>query len=324
MDPDSRTYQKEKTSVCPDLSIVIPVFNQGSKVIACHTQLVEALDKVSEKYEIVFVDDGSTDDTFRILSELRERDPRIKAIRFGCSFGNAASLSAGMNHSLGRIVVTMNPSLWVSPSEIPKLLAKMEEGFDFVIGWRSPWKDPPSYHFLSKAFNFLSGLATDLKLHDINCELKAFRRETIENLKLYGDLYRFLPILVYREGFKVGEVKVVQPPRESRYRILNVQMYLRRLMDLFTIFFLTRYTKKPLHLFGGVGLLFFVTGFIICAYLAYVKLSGHAIGGRPLLLLGVLLLVVGVQVITIGLLGELLIFTHAQETKEYNIREILD
>lgn len=323
MDVDSLVPQKEKTKATLDLSVIIPVFNQGSKVIECYTQLISVLERLAKEYEIIFVDDGSTDNTFQILSELREKDPKIKAIRFGCPFGNAASLSAGMNYSSGKLIVTMNPSLWVSPSEIPKLLAKIEEGFDFVIGWRSPWKDPRSYHFLSKMFNFFGGLATDLRLHDINCELKAFRREIIGNLKLYGDLYRFLPILVHREGFRVGEVKVIQPPRESRYRLFNVQMYLRRLMDLFTIFFLTRYTKKPLHLFGGVGLLFFVTGFLICAYLAYVKLSGQAIGGRPLLLLGVLLLVVGVQVITIGLLGELLIFTHAQETKEYNIKEIL-
>lgn len=324
MDTDSSlVYQTEKIKTALDLSVIIPVLNQGDNVIECYTQLISVLERLAKEYEVIFVDDGSTDNTFQVLSELREKNPKIKVIRFGCSFGSAASLSAGMDYSSGKIIVTMNPSLWVSPSEIPKLLAKIEEGYDFVIGWRSPWKDPPSYHFLSRMFNFLSSSMTNLKLHDTNCELKAFRREVIESLKLYGDLYRFLPVLVHREGFKVGEVKVIQPPRQSRYRLFNIQMYLRRLLDLFTIFFLTRYTKKPLHLFGGVGLLFFITGFIISAYLAYVKLSGHAIGGRPLLLLGVLLLVVGIQVITIGLLGELLIFTHAQETKEYNIKEIL-
>jgi glycosyltransferase involved in cell wall biosynthesis len=323
MDADSLMCRKEKIATDVSLSIVIPVLNQEDKIITCYEQLIGVLDRLIEKYEIVFVDDGSTDNTFQLLSDLRQKDPRVKAIRFGCSFGNAASLSAGMNYSSGEIIVTMNPDLWVSPSEIPKLLAKIEEGYDFVIGWRSPWKDPRSYHFLSRMFNFLSSSITDLKLHDMNCELKAFRRDVVKSLKLYGDLYRFLPILVHREGFKVGEVKVVQVPRKQRYHLLSIQMYARRLLDLFTIFFLVKYTKKPLHLFGGVGLLFSAVGFIICVYLTYVKLSGYAIGGRPLLLLGILLLVVGIQVITIGLLGELLIFTHAQNIKEYNIKEIL-
>jgi glycosyltransferase involved in cell wall biosynthesis len=316
--------QDGKKEATLDLSVIIPVCNQANKLLGRYTELVSVLERLGKKYEIVFVDDGSVDNTFQELSSLRQQEPRVKVISFGRRFGNSACLSSGINHSSGKIIVTMNTSLWVSPSQIPKLLEKIEDGFDFVIGWRSPWKDPRSYRFLSRTFNMLSGLVTDLKIHDTNCELKVFRREAVENVRLYGNLYRFLPLLVHREGFKVGETKVIQSPRKSKNGLFSPQMYVRRLFDLFTVFFLTRYTKKPLHLFGGIGLLFFVTGFLISAYLTFVKLSGHAIGGRPLLLLGVLLLVVGVQVITIGLLGELLIFTHAQDTKEYNIREILD
>jgi glycosyltransferase involved in cell wall biosynthesis len=296
----------KRGDVAPVVSVVIPALNEEAGLGELIEQVEAALETIGEAWEVVFVDDGSTDATWATLVELKRSRECVVAIRLRRNFGKAAALAAGFKHARGRIVVTMDADLQDDPAEIPRLIAKLDEGFDLVSGWKTRRNDPWTRRALSRMFNSAVGRVTGVRLHDLNCGIKAYRREVVQELRLYGDLHRFIPVLASYRGFRVAEIPVHHRPRaygRSRYGIGRL---FRGFFDLLTVLFIGRYRYRPLHLFGGVGLILETAGLGICAYLSLLKLSGESIGGRPLLILGALLVIVGIQFFFMGLLSELI------------------
>jgi glycosyltransferase involved in cell wall biosynthesis len=263
---------------------------------------------------VVFVDDGSVDGTFAQLCRLHELHDGVRVVRLRRNFGKAAALAAGFAESSGDVVVTIDGDGQDDPQEIPRLLAKLDEGFDLVSGWKTHRRDPLMRRLLSRIFNTVAGRMSGVRLHDMDCGLKAYRAEVVHGLRLYGELHRYIPVLAHYSGFRVAEVPVNHRPREHGRSRYGVERYLRGFLDLLTVTFLGRYRHRPLHLFGGLGLTLLVGGLAILVYLTVLKLGGSAIGGRPLLTLGVLLVVVGMQFLSLGLLTEL-ITTHNEERR---------
>jgi len=308
-----------------ELSVVIPVYNEGENLNSLYSQLKSVLENLGKAYEIILVDDGSTDSSFLIMEKLHGQDHNIKVIQFRKNFGKAAALSAGFTSAQGKIITTMDADLQDDPREIPNFIKKLNEGYDLVCGWRFKRRDPVSRTFPSRLFNSLTATLTGVKVHDFNCGFKAYRKEVIEDLDLYGELHRYIPALAHWKGFKVGEIKVEHHPRAHGKSKYGVERLFRGLTDLFTVMFLTKYMKKPLHLFGAVGVFLLLIGFIINAYLAILKfVLRQAIGGRPLLLLGVLLMLIGFQIISTGLVGEMIVSTRDKGEKGYVVRKVLE
>jgi glycosyltransferase involved in cell wall biosynthesis len=312
----------------PELSVVIPVYNEAESIGPLYAGLNDVLENLGESYEIVVVDDGSTDGSFETLKELHRRDPALKVIRLRRNFGQASAFAAGFDHCSGQVIVSMDADLQFDPADIPKLLEKMDEGYDIVSGWRADRKEPFLTRRLpSMVANWLISSITGVKLHDYGCSLKAYRVEVIRNVRLYGELHRFIPALASSMGVELAEVAVSHHPRrfgESKY---NLSRTLTVLLDLLTVKFLLSYASRPMQVFGLLGFLFFVIGTVIAAYLSFIRLFlGSPIANRPLLLLAILLIFVGVQLLTMGLLGELTARTYheAQGKKVYAIREMLE
>ena len=289
-----------------DLSVVVPVFNEEPALQALYEKLIAVLPEITENFEIIFVDDGSTDESAIVLEALHRMDTRVRVIQFRCNLGKSAGLSVGFSASRGDVVVTMDADLQDEPAEIPALLAKLDEGYDLVSGWKYPRLDPITKTWPSALFNRTTQLLTGLRLHDFNCGFKAYRRPVIEEIRIYGELHRYIPALAFWRGFKVGEVKVLHHPRtfgKSKYGIERVP---RGFLDLLTVLFLTRYNRRPSHLFGWIGLVTALVGMVIIVYLSVLWLDGvRPIGTRPLLSFGVLFLFMGIQFISFGLLAEL-------------------
>lgn len=306
-----------------NISIIIPVFDEGENLESLYTQLKSVLEQIDKTHEIIFVDDGSSDNSFSILERLHQRDRNIKVIQFRKNFGKSAALSAGFNYARGEIIITMDADLQDDPREIPNFLRKLNEGYDLVSGWRSPRKDPLSKTIPSKLFNYLTSAFTGVKVHDFNCGFKAYKDTTIKDIDLYGELYRYLPVLVYWRGYKVGEIRVKHRSRIHGQSKYSMERLFRGTADLVTVLFLTKYMEKPLHLFGGIGLLLFLVGLIINVYLATLKFLGQGIADRPLLWLGILLIVVGLQVISTGLIGEMIASKSGKNAHSYIIKRIL-
>ena len=315
---------REET-VQTDLSVVIPLLNEEANLKPLYSELKEALDALGRSYEIVFVDDGSTDGSVQVLAELHEADDRVKVVEFRRNFGKTAALTAGFRLSQGQIVVTMDADLQDTPAEIGVLLDKLEEGYDLVAAWRFERRDPLSKTLPSRIFNRTVASLTGVRLHDFNCGFKAYRRLVTEEVKLYGELHRFIPVLAFLKGFRIAEVKVIHRPRrigQSKYG--GIGRLGRGVLDFLIVIFLTTYLKRPLHLFGTAGIAVFLAGFVINTYLAIIWLLGHAIGTRPLLLLGILSMLLGLQIISTGLLGEMLRNLTFRPEEEYSIRRVLD
>ncbi|MDI6821536.1 MAG: glycosyltransferase family 2 protein [Actinomycetota bacterium] len=306
-----------------EISIVIPVYNESQSLEQLHKQLTSTLSNLGKSYEIVFVDDGSSDGSISSLEKLYAKDKAVKIIQLRRNFGKAAALSAGFKYADGKIIITMDADLQDDPAEIPKFLSKIEEGYDLVSGWRYPRHDSFSKRVPSKLFNQVTSLISGIKLHDFNCGFKVYRRETAKGIKLYGELHRYLPVLVHGKGFKVGEVKINHRPRQSGQSKYGAIRYIRGFLDLLTVMFLTDYCLKPLHLFGLLGLIMLILGFIINAYLSVLWFMGQGIGHRPLLLFGVLLMLMGIQFISLGLLGEMIQFKMSDTSENFTIRRIL-
>jgi glycosyltransferase involved in cell wall biosynthesis len=264
------------------------------------------LAELDRSWEIVFVDDGSTDGGDAELIALARDDERIVNVRLRRNSGKAAALEAGFRRASGRMLVTMDADLQDDPQSIPGLIAKLDEGFDLVSGWKLRRRDPWSRRMLSKIFNGVTGKLTGVALHDMNCGIKAYRAEVVRDLTLYGDLHRFIPVLAHQRGFRVAELPVNHRPREHGRSRYGLERLFRGFYDLLTVLFLGRFRHRPLHLFGGVGLLMTFAGFVICTYMTALWFGGSGIGQRPLLTLGVLLIVVGVQFLFMGFLGELM------------------
>lgn len=292
------------------VSIVIPVRNEEQNLLPLHREITDVMLKVGRTHEILFVNDGSTDGSISVLEELALSDPAVEVIHLRKNFGKAVALSVGFRETRGDIVITMDGDLQDNPMEIPRLIRGIESGFDLVSGWKYHRKDPLSKTLPSKVFNRVVSLATGLPLHDFNCGFKAYSRCLVERLRIYGELHRYIPALAHGDGFRVTEILVNHRPRLHGKSKYGWERYLRGMLDLLTVVFIIRYTRKPLHLFGSIGLLLMFLGLSINSYLAVLWFMGQTIGHRPLLSLGVLMTVLGVQFISTGLLGELI--TRAQ------------
>jgi len=305
------------------ISVVVPVHDEERSVALLYDELRSALEPLDAPWEAIFVDDGSTDGTFSALTRLHAAERNVRVVRLRRNFGKAAALVAGFDQAHGETVVTIDGDLQDDPAEIPRLLAKLDEGFDLVSGWKTRRRDPLSRRILSRIFNRVTSAFSGVRLHDMNCGLKAYRAEVVHGLRLYGELHRFIPVLAHYRGFRIAELPVNHRPREHGRSRYGVERYVRGFLDLLTVSFIGRYRHRPLHLFGGLGLILGFIGSAILVYLTVVKALGHAIGQRPLLLLGVLLVVIGMQFFSLGLISEMITSQHEERVQERDRAELL-
>jgi glycosyltransferase involved in cell wall biosynthesis len=304
-------------------SVIVNVLDFGGEIKQVYDALLTGLNK-QQRYELIFVDDASSDNTWSELKKIAEADNNVKLIRFRTSFGEAAAFDAGRKQAKGEKIAFFTTRVRINPAHVGQLIDRLDQDCDLVMGWRHPRRDSNLNQKVSHTFNRIIQWLTKLPLQDVNSGVFAAKAEALEELPIYGNLNIFLPLLANRKGYKVRDEKIEQLPgkfRESRY----APEYIQRLLDILTVIFLTNYSKKPLHFLGFVGSLFTLTGLAITAYLfLYRLLQFGPLAGRPLLFFGALFLVVGIQMISIGLIGEMIIFTHAREIKDYTIEEILE
>jgi glycosyltransferase involved in cell wall biosynthesis len=298
------------------ISVVVPLLNEEHSLEELYTEIARALEARGEEFEVVFVDDGSTDGSMAVLSRLHDELTNVVVIHLRRNFGKAAALQAGFLQARGEVVVTIDADLQDDPAEIPQLLAKLDEGFDLVSGWKTRRNDPVARRLFSKIFNWVTGAVSGVHLHDVNCGLKAYRAEVLRGMRIYGELHRFIPVLAAYRGFRIAEIPVNHRARQHGSSRYGPERYLRGFFDLLSVTFMGRYRHRPLHLFGGIGLLMGAVGFVILVYLTMLKIWGESIGTRPLLTLGVLLLVVGIQFVSLGLLSELVTSQHEESVDE--------
>jgi len=307
------------------LSVVIPAYNEEENVPILYEKLKKVLDGLGQDYEIIFVDDGSTDGTYQRLKQLAEKDSKLKIIRFKRNYGQTAAMFASFEHAKGDVIITLDADLQNDPEDIPPLLEKLEEGYHVVSGWRKDRKDPfLSRRLPSMVANWLISKITGVHLHDYGCTLKAYRAEVVKDLELFGDMHRFLPALTKRRGAKITEVVVRHHPRMFGRSKYGIGRTVRVLLDIMLVKFLNEYINKPLYMFGSVGFLLLALGLFSLFYLIFLKLFlEEPIGRRPLLTLSVLLILAGIQLISTGLLAELLvrIYYRTKDTKPYVIQE---
>ena len=311
-----------------DLSIVVPVYNEEDNIASLYEQLTAVLEPLDRSYEVICVEDGSSDRSFELLTGLAERDPRIKVIQFRRNFGQTAGFSAGFDYALGDVVITIDADLQNDPAGIPLLLSKVEEGYDVVSGWRANRQDPYITRRLpSMIANWLITKTTGVEVHDRGCSLRAHKREVVKQMRLYGELHRFIPDMASWVGVTMTEVPVNHRPRQFGKSKYGLSRTFRVILDLITVRFLLSYSTRPIHIFGSLGLLSFLLGMGVGFYLSVLKLvTGQDIGNRPLLMLAVLLMLVGVQMVAMGLLGELIVRTYheSQDKPIYTVRQIID
>jgi glycosyltransferase involved in cell wall biosynthesis len=315
-------------SGAPKLSVVVPVHNEAESIPKLMDELKSvAADKLKYEgptdWEVVFVDDGSTDDTAAVLQKLFDENPNVGVIRFRGNQGKSAALAAGFREAAGDAVVTMDGDLQDDPAEIPSLLAKLDEGYDLVSGWKRKRHDPPGKVIPSRIFNWMVRVLAGLKLHDINCGLKAYRQQVLREVVPYGQMHRFLPVLAQWRGFRVAEVVVNHRPRLYGRTKFGASRFLAGFFDLLTVVLLGRYRRTPMHLFGLTGAVLLVLGMAINVYLTIGWFQGIWIGRRPLLQLGVLLTILGIQFLSMGLLGEMISQSLAPKEHDYPIAQRL-
>lgn len=319
--PDKNREQREPAIT---ISLVIPLLNEEGSLRELTARLLAVLEPMTGgRYEILFIDDGSTDSSFEVLSELHQQNRRVKVVRFRRNYGKSAGLAVGFAKARGKYVVTMDADLQDDPAEIPALIAKLNEGYDLVSGWKRKRHDPLEKRLPSKLFNAITSWASGIKLHDFNCGLKAYRSEVVKALNVYGEMHRYLPALAHRLGFRVTEMPVQHHPRKHGVSKFGASRYIKGFLDLMTVMFTTRYVKRPLHLFGTLGTISVLLGFSINFYLTVEWFLGETfLSNRPMTLLGMLLIIVGVQFFSVGLLGELIV-KGASQPDEYLISEEL-
>ncbi len=306
------------------MSVVIPLLNEEESLRDLHDQLKNSLSRVGGNYELIFVDDGSTDKSFQIIQQLRQKNPRVKAIRFRRNYGKSAALQVGFQKAQGEYVITMDADLQDDPAEIQNLIKELRGGYDVVSGWKKRRKDPLGKTIPSKFFNFVTAKVTGINIHDFNCGLKGYKQDVVKSVHVYGELHRYIPALAHWLGYKVGETVVNHRPRRYGKTKFGMARYSRGFLDLLTVVFTTRYVTRPLHLFGGWGIVSALTGIFISAWLAYEKFfNGQPLGNRPLFIVALIMIIVGVQFVSMGLLGEL-ITKNQQLEREYSIREELN
>jgi glycosyltransferase involved in cell wall biosynthesis len=304
-----------------EISVVVPVFNEEGSLPELQSKLTAVLKGMGRSYEIVYVDDGSDDASLGILEGFHGADEHVRVLSFRRRYGKSAALCVGFDEARGEIIVTMDADLQDDPEEIPRLIGKLEEGYDLVSGWKKKRKDPIGKTIPSKFFNNMVATATGLKLHDINCGLKVYRRAVTDHIKVYGQLHRFLPVFAHKAGFRVGELAVTHHPRVHGRTKYGIGRFVHGSLDLLTVILVTGYTGNPLHFFGSIGLSFTLTGFLINCYLLYLKtVYGNIRGRTPLLMLGVLLMLLGFQLVSTGLLAELIARLGHEGRKEYSVK----
>jgi len=307
-----------------DVSFVIPLFNEENSLEELHDKITTQIKSLTENYDIIFIDDGSSDNSFEILNKISIKDHHVKVIKLRKNFGKSIALNEGFKFARGDIIFTMDADLQDDPKEISRFLSKLTDGYDLVVGWKQQRKDSfISKKLPSRLFNYMISLVSGLKLHDHNCGFKAFRKNLAKRLSLYGDLHRYIPALTYSMGFKVTEIRVehhARPYGKSKY---GIKRFYHGFFDFMTIIFLTKYLKRPMHLFGWFGILFSLTGFVICSYLSVLWLFGEPIGHRPLLVLGILLILVGCQFVSTGLIAEMITYGSQKKVQEDIVETIV-
>ena len=306
------------------LTIVIPVFNEADSLEPLHAEIVAALGDVGP-FEVVYVDDGSTDRSPGVMERIAAAHGNVRVVRLRRNFGKATALTHGFAEARGDVIVTMDGDRQDDPGEVPRMVSRLDEGYDLVSGWKQRRQDPITKTLPSRFFNWSVRRATGLKLHDFNCGLKVYRREVVDSIHVYGELHRYIPVLADDAGFRVTEEKVTHRRRTAGYSKYGWRRYMRGYLDLFTVLFLGRYRHRPQHLFGGLGTLMVLIGVGIDLYLTVMKILGEPIGTRPLFVFANLMIVVGVQLFSVGLVSELLAFARAREgVDEYEIARRID
>src|SRR3989338_2716046 len=304
-----------------ELSVVIPVFNEEESIRELYEKLSESLVKLKKSYEIIFIDDGSSDNSLNVMKSLCKKNKDIKIYSFRKNLGKSYAFMVGFKKANGEYIATLDADLQDDPKSIKILYEKLvNRKYDLVAGWRRNRRDNIIKNISSSVFNKVVSVILNLKIHDLNCGLKVYKKEVAKELKLYGGMHRFIPILVNEMGYKVGESEITHYPRKygkSKYKITKI---ITDVPDLITIYFLTKYTRRPLHFFGKIGSALFLIGLLTLAYLSYIHFLGESIGRRPLLFLGILLVTLGIQVVFTGLLADLIVNTNMKENNNYPIK----
>jgi len=304
-----------KTSRFRKISVLVPLLNEEESLKPLYSQIKESVTKSRLDYEIIFIDDGSTDGSLKVIKELARQDEKIRYVSFRKNYGKSAALNVGFKYAKGSAVITMDADLQDDPAEIPRLLEELEK-FDLVSGWKKKRFDPFVKRHSSKFFNYITRLMSGIKIHDFNCGLKAYRREVVKNIEVHGELHRYIPVLAGWQGFTVSEVVVKHHARRYGKTKFGISRFFKGFVDLITVIFTTRYIKRPMHLFGFLGALAFLAGFIVNGFLSYQWIfQNRSLSNRPLLLLGALLIVVGVQFFSVGLLGEMIVHNENEQTE---------
>ena len=307
----------------PDLSIVVPVYNEAESLPALADEIRAACDEAGLTFEAWLVDDGSTDTSWAVIDGLHRADGRFAGVEFRRNYGKSAALAAGFARARGRYVATLDADLQDDPAELPEMVRRLEAGADLVSGWKRKRNDPWEKRLPSKFFNAVTRWMSGIPLHDFNSGIKAYRSEVIRSVRVYGELHRYIPLLAKWEGYtRIEEQVVNHRPRLHGMTKFGFERYLRGFLDLITVVFLTRFARRPMVFFGGLGTLGFVAGFVALAYLSVVKVFfGEPIGGRPLLILGVMLILLGAQSFLAGLLGEMIVRPEMEDVSRYDVRD---
>lgn len=298
------------------LSIVIPARNEEASIQKLYSEILPVVKKLNIDYELVFIDDGSIDNTFQILENLHRENRRVKIIKLRGEFGKSIALQTGFRYAKGKVIITMDADLQDDPKEIPHFLKKIKEGYDLVSGWKKIRHDPLGKMIPSRLGNIATRLLTGIKIHDLNCGFKAYRKEVTENINLYGELYKYIPVLAEKQNFKVTEIVVSHRARIYGKSKFGWERNIKGFLDMLTVVFLTGYLKRPAHFFGTFGILSFFVGFVIGLYITYLRITTGGIQYKtPLLIFGVLAMIIGIQLITTGLLAEMITSYNQNKTK---------
>ena len=316
----SDSQSQQENTPFKKLSVVIPLLNEEESILPLANEIKKSVKNINIGLEVIFVDDGSTDGSLKAIKDICKQDKRFKYISFRKNYGKSAALHMGFKETTGDVVITMDADLQDDPGEIPNLIKKLEEGFDVVSGWKKVRHDPFIKKSSSKFFNFVTKVMSGIKIHDFNCGLKAYRKEVVENIKVYGELHRYIPVLADWQGFKISEIPVKHHARRYGKSKFGISRFFKGFLDLITVIFATRYIKRPMHLFGFLGAFAFFLGIIVNGYLTIEWISGKPLSNRPMLFLGILLIIVGVQFFSVGLLGEMMVNNFLDE-KEYSIKD---
>lgn len=309
------------------ISVVIPFYDEEDNIAPIHVELSKVLRSLNRDFEIIFVDDGSTDDTFLNMEKVRKNDDSVKIIKFRKNFGQSAALKAGFDHAKGNVVISMDGDLQNDPTDMPKLIDKIEnEDYDVVCGWRADRKDPLPKKILSKIANFIRQNITSEFIHDSGCTFRAYKNECVKDLELYGELHRYIPAILFWKGYKIGEVKVQHHSRKYGYTKYNWQRLIKGFLDLIVISFWQKYAVRPIHVFGGLGMVLSASGIVAGGYMGVQRLFfGASLADRPMFLLAILMIIIGVQFIVSGILADIMlkVYYGQNDRKNYLVENIL-